>query len=149
MKISFVQETLQTQYISNYEPYLAINVLIVAESNASVLNNDNLNLLYVGEIVFSAFPDTPKYMLKCDGSEILISEYQSLYNVIGNLYGTPSNASYFVLPDATKNALLYSKNLNNSDNSYTPYGGNIYVNDLNQVPSHSHETKTVQKQFWT
>ncbi len=41
----------------------------------------------------------PNGFLVCDGSEILISEYPALYEVIGDNYGTASDAEHFVLPD--------------------------------------------------
>lgn len=36
--------------------------------------------------------------LECDGSELLIADYEALYDVIGNTFGL-GNPGYFVLPD--------------------------------------------------
>lgn len=53
----------------------------------------------IGEIKMYAGNNEPKGWLLCDGRELLINDYPKLYNVIGDVYGTASDANHFVLPD--------------------------------------------------
>ena len=53
----------------------------------------------VGTVKLFAGLTIPDGWLKCDGSELLISDYQELYNKIGILYGTPSDNQHFLLPN--------------------------------------------------
>lgn len=41
----------------------------------------------------------PSGYLLCDGSEVAIADYTSLYNVIGDNFGTASDTDHFILPD--------------------------------------------------
>lgn len=49
---------------------------------------------YVG-----GFGNIPPKWLACDGSEVSKTQYNDLWNVIGNTFGTASSSSYFRLPD--------------------------------------------------
>ncbi len=56
---------------------------------------------FIGEIrPFAAtyYPGDGNW-LPCDGRSVPVTQYQALYGVIGNTYGTPGNPSVFVLPN--------------------------------------------------
>lgn len=52
-----------------------------------------------GEI--KAWPGSiiPSGYLDCDGREVSKTDYQDLYNAIGDEWGTATNSSFFVIPD--------------------------------------------------
>ena len=52
-----------------------------------------------GDMKFSAAQYDHLGWMKCDGSELNISDFQFLYNVIGNSFGTPSAPTKFLLPN--------------------------------------------------
>jgi microcystin-dependent protein len=54
---------------------------------------------YIGEI--RAFPYTyaPDGWLPCNGQSVSISQYNALYAIIGNTYGSPPNQQSFILPN--------------------------------------------------
>lgn len=56
------------------------------------------NSTLVGQIIVWGSPNIPKNFLVCDGRELLISDYQKLFEVIGNSYGGDA-VSTFALPD--------------------------------------------------
>lgn len=51
-----------------------------------------------GTIIISQANEMPSGFLLCDGSELKIEEYQSLYDVIGTTYGQ-SDSTTFCIPD--------------------------------------------------
>lgn len=55
----------------------------------------------IGEIRMFGGANAPAKWLICDGSEVSKTTYARLYNVIGDMYGTASDSSKFVLPDFT------------------------------------------------
>lgn len=55
----------------------------------------------VGEIKMYGGASAPPGWLLCNGSEVSKTTYPLLYNVIGDMYGTASDSSKFVLPDFT------------------------------------------------
>ena len=72
---------------SNFEP----------QAGAVVLNK----VLPVGTILpygSETLPTDGKF-LPCDGTERLKTQYQDLFAIIGNQYGTPSSSGYFKLPN--------------------------------------------------
>lgn len=56
---------------------------------------------YIGNILLWPMPWAPRYYFICDGSILNINEYQSLYSLIGNMYGG-DGISTFALPDFRK-----------------------------------------------
>lgn len=85
--------------------------------------------------------------LICDGSEIPISEYKTLFDVIKNYYGQPSNASLFCLPDLRGVFLRgtdYGRGLDPDRNSrnYPGYSGasgnQVGSMQQDQLRSHNH-----------
>lgn len=53
----------------------------------------------VGMVTPFAGANAPEGWLICDGSEVSMTQYKALYDVIGDLYGTATNPANFVLPD--------------------------------------------------
>ena len=56
----------------------------------------------------------PTGWLLCDGSEILISAYTQLYNVLGTTYKASPTSGYFALPDLRGRLPLGKDNMNDS-----------------------------------
>ena len=74
-------------------------------SSVATLNNSVSELLNymesfipTGCIMISQSPTTPDGFLLCDGSEVLISEYENLYKIIGKTYGQ-NDSTTFCLPN--------------------------------------------------
>ncbi|MET4721709.1 microcystin-dependent protein [Bradyrhizobium japonicum] len=53
---------------------------------------------FVGEIRLFAFPRVPNGWLACNGQSVSIAEYQTLYAIIGTIYGGDGQTT-FNLPD--------------------------------------------------
>ena len=53
----------------------------------------------IGTIIMFAGKNPPENWLFCDGSEISRTEYQSLYKIIGDIYGSGDGKSTFNLPN--------------------------------------------------
>ena len=53
----------------------------------------------IGTIIMFAGKNPPENWLYCDGSEISRTEYQSLYKIIGDIYGSGDGKSTFNLPN--------------------------------------------------
>jgi microcystin-dependent protein len=111
-----------------------------------VLTNQNLNLAvndrYVspaGLISCYAGQNAPDGWLICDGSEVSKVTYSSLFSVIGNNYGSPTNPSNFALPNLTQKFPLGKSGSNNLGNSS---GNSTITLTTNQLPSHSHTGTT-------
>jgi microcystin-dependent protein len=64
------------------------------------INNLPVDINAIGELQISLSPIPPPNFILCDGSVVSISQYQRLYNTIGNIYG-PSTATTFTLPNLT------------------------------------------------
>ena len=67
----------------------------------------------VGSIMAYAGATAPSDWLFCDGAEIQRSVYNTLFQVIGTQYGTPSNSSVFKLPDLRGRFALGKDNMSN------------------------------------
>lgn len=73
----------------------------ITQSIASPTRNDDLQAPFVprGSIMPFAGVIAPPGWLFCHGQEINRTTYTGLYQVIGTLYGTPSNTEVFKVPD--------------------------------------------------
>jgi microcystin-dependent protein len=57
----------------------------------------------VGSVFAFAGLNPPNGYLICDGSEVLVSKYQALYSVIGDIFFSTPTAGHFTLPDLRDN----------------------------------------------
>jgi hypothetical protein len=81
------------------------------------INNTQMEENIIGEIKISFNKTPPPNYILCDGSTVSISQYQKLYNLIGNIYGA-STATSFTLPNF---------------NSYFPIGANGNITSLSKT----------------
>jgi len=92
---------------------------------------------YVGEIKLFAGNFAPAGWAKCDGSLLPISEYETLFNLIGTTYGGDGQST-FALPDLRGRVPI------GQGNGYVvgQMGGVESVNlSTNNFPSHSHNAQ--------
>ncbi len=96
---------------------------------------------YVGEITIYSFNWAPQGWLPCDGRRLPVNQYQTLYSLIGNMYG--GDATNFNLPDLRGRTVinqgtgpgLQPRTMGESSGAET-------VNlATNQIPSHSHTVR--------
>lgn len=89
---------------------------------------------YLGEIRMVACNFAPAGWLLCDGQHLPISEYTTLYNLIGTTYGGDGEET-FALPDF-RGRIPIHRNLNHPIGSQ---GGIEAVTlTVNQIPNHNH-----------
>lgn len=100
---------------------------------------NNTNYTPVGAILVYSGLTAPNGWLLCNGSEVSKENYPRLFSVIGNLYGSSSNANNFVLPDLQERIPVGKKNTTNVGD----LGGNNSITlSENQLPSHNHTGTT-------
>jgi len=114
--------------------------------NFITLTNENqslaVNYKYVspiGSVTCYAGLNAPQGWLFCNGSEISKTVYQSLFSVIGNLYGNPIDSNNFVLPNLTQKFPLGKSSSNILGDSS---GNGSITLTTNQLPSHTHNGVT-------
>lgn len=93
---------------------------------------------YVGEIRMFAGNFAPAGWMFCEGQLLPISEYETLFQLIGTTYGGDGEST-FALPDLRGRAPMHA----GSNNGYTfqlaETGGQEEVTlTVNQIPSHTH-----------
>jgi microcystin-dependent protein len=89
---------------------------------------------YVGEIRIFAGNFAPAGWMFCDGSVISISEYETLFSLIGNSYGGNGQET-FALPDLRGRLPIHQGN----GFAYAEKGGLEEVTlTVPQIPAHSH-----------
>jgi microcystin-dependent protein len=76
---------------SNLQPYLCLNYVISLDANPS-------SIPWVGEVRMYAGTAIPDGWLRCDGQELAVADYTTLYGVIGTTYGGNGRET-FTLPD--------------------------------------------------
>ena len=101
-------------YLASEVDALADNInqkTSVFSSQVATLNTSVTNLLSyrssfiaVGMILPCVLSTVPDGFLLCDGSELAVSEFEDLYDVIGRTYGS-SDSTTFCLPDLTDKTL--------------------------------------------
>ena len=93
---------------------------------------------YVGEIRMFGGSFAPAGWMTCDGQLLPISEYETLFNLIGTTYGGDGQST-FALPNLAARVPIHTGN-----NGVTTYGladnGGVTSVTLttNQIPSHAH-----------
>jgi microcystin-dependent protein len=94
---------------------------------------------YVGEIRMFGFSRTPTGWLACDGSVLPISQYETLYTLIGTAYGGDGQST-FALPDLRGRVPIHQGTGRNlTPRTLGQIGGTEQVVlTSGQIPSHSH-----------
>jgi microcystin-dependent protein len=89
---------------------------------------------YVGEIRMFAGNFAPAGWMFCEGQLLPISEYETVFNLIGTMYGGDGEST-FALPDLRGRLPLHQGN----GHSQSETGGveNVTLT-ISQIPSHSH-----------
>lgn len=111
----------------------------------------------VGDMKFSAAQYDHLGWVMCDGREVNISEFQFLYNVIGNSFGTPSAPTKFILPNPAGRVpgVIGTTGIRDPNPIYSTItlarGSTIgeYQHKLTipEIPSHNHGTDTYPSPF--
>jgi microcystin-dependent protein len=94
---------------------------------------------YVGEIRMVGFNFPPRGWMQCNGQLLPISEYETLFNLIGTTYGGDGQST-FALPDLRSRIPLHVGTAADG-NTYTlgESGGVEQVTlTTSQIPAHSH-----------
>jgi len=100
---------------------------------------DSLAMPMIGEIKTVSFATIPSGWAKCDGQLLNISEYETLFNLIGTTYGGDGTTT-FALPDLRDKVMVHE-----SQTRALGQNGGEEQNTLseNQLPSHSHDVGTL------
>ena len=93
----------------------------------------------VGSIQMWPSDTLPKDYHLCDGSTLNISDYPSLYAVLGTTYG--GSGSTFKLPNM-QGLFVAGKGTNNYSSLGATGGANTVELDMNNIPKHNHNTST-------
>ena len=102
---------------------------------------DKENILYadmpIGTIVPFGGSSAPTMFLLCDGSEVAKATYPELYEVIGDVFGTASDATMFCLPDLRECVPVgVGKNITKSIASHDRFNLGQFKDD--QFQGHQH-----------
>jgi microcystin-dependent protein len=93
---------------------------------------------YVGEIRIFAGNFAPAGWMFCAGQLLPISEYETLFNLIGTIYGGDGQST-FALPDLRGRLPIHMGTSSSGTYSIGQQAGTETVTlTLNQIPSHSH-----------
>ena len=100
-----------------------------------------LILPYGGIITPAILETTLKGWVVCDGTSLVISNYNALYEAIGDTYGISTNTNNFKLPDLRGRSLIGAGQGAGLGGIYNlgDSGGveNVTLN-INQIPAHNH-----------
>jgi microcystin-dependent protein len=95
-------------------------------------------LFYVGEIVLLPYTFAPVGFLPCDGRTLAISEYETLFNLIGTTYGGDGQST-FNLPDFRGRAPIHMGTGQGVSYVLGESGGSETVSvSAAQLPAHTH-----------
>jgi microcystin-dependent protein len=93
---------------------------------------------YVGEIRLFAGNFAPQGWMTCDGQTLAISEYDTLFNLIGTTYGGDGQST-FALPNLTARVPIHIGSNGTTTYSLAQNGGVTSVTlTTNQIPAHTH-----------
>ena len=100
---------------------------------------DSLALPMIGEIKTISFSTVPNGWAKCDGQLLNISEYETLFGLIGTTYGGDGTTT-FALPNLQEKTMVHS-----SSNLAIGQTGGTAENTLteSQLPAHKHDSGTL------
>jgi microcystin-dependent protein len=124
------------------------NTIVTKEVTREIIrevNNTTSFDMPSGSIMQFISDIAPNGWLLCDGSEILIAEYNDLYNVIKNTYGEASDSKYFKLPDFRGRVSIGAGEGNGlSKRNLGELGGEEkHKLTLSEIPVHSHNGTTL------
>jgi microcystin-dependent protein len=93
---------------------------------------------YVGEIRMFGGSFAPAGWMTCDGQLLPISEYDTLFNLIGTTYGGDGQST-FALPNLAARLPIHTGNNGTSTYNLADNGGVTSVTlSTNQIPVHTH-----------
>jgi microcystin-dependent protein len=93
---------------------------------------------YVGEIRMFGGSFAPAGWMTCDGQILPISEYETLFNLIGTTYGGDGQST-FALPNLAARFPLHQGTNGTTNYTIGQNGGVVSVTlSTNQIPSHTH-----------
>jgi microcystin-dependent protein len=93
---------------------------------------------YVGEVRMVGFNFAPAGWMFCSGQLLPISEYETLFNLIGTTYGGDGQST-FALPDLQGRVPVHQGTNGGSTYTLAETGGVETVTlNINQIPNHSH-----------
>src|SRR6202165_2409262 len=93
---------------------------------------------YVGEIRMFAGNFAPAGWMFCDGQLLAISDYDTLFNLIGTTYGGDGQST-FALPNLAARVPIHQGSNGTSNYTLAENGGVTSVTlSVNQIPIHSH-----------
>jgi microcystin-dependent protein len=93
---------------------------------------------YVGQIDIVGFNFAPAGWMICEGQLLPISEYETLFNLIGTTYGGDGQST-FALPDLRGRMAIHQGSNGVSSYVIGQQGGEETVTlTLNQLPAHTH-----------
>jgi len=98
-----------------------------------------MSCIAIGSIVdYAGSGDLPFNYLECDGSEILITDYASLYDVIGDTFGT-ATSGYFKLPDMRARVSVGVGDDGEDNYAMGDIGGeSTHILTADELPEHYH-----------
>jgi microcystin-dependent protein len=97
---------------------------------------------YVGQIIACGFNFAPAGWAICDGSLLPISEYETLFNLIGTTYGGDGQST-FAVPDLRGRVPIHNGQSPNGGSYIIGQSGGVETVTLNtnQMPRHSHPVR--------
>ena len=131
-----IGNTGSNQPANNMKPYLVMNYYISPYGVFPYSNGDDP---YVGEVQLSGFNFAPYGFLSCNGQLMAISEFETLFNLIGTTFGGDGQ-TYFVLPNLQSRDAIHMGQGNGL--SYKTIGETTGIENISltvsQLPAHSH-----------
>jgi microcystin-dependent protein len=124
----------------NVNPTYQIDVVgdINVTGGYRINGNQMIDAIPVGTVISYTNETLPSGWLKCDGSELLQSEYPDLFAILGTKYG--GSITTFKLPDMRSRTIVGSgQNINCTNRNIGDNGGSeTHTLTVNEIPSHSH-----------
>ena len=96
-----------------------------------------IDSLPIGTIIIYSGNLIPNSWLKCDGSQLLVSDYFNLYNVISNIYG--GDNYIFNLPDLKGKTII---GVNNKYYLGKTGGEETHILSTDELPTHNLSGRT-------